>query len=304
MDSPDFSLKGVLDQPYDDDPLSELNMLFNRLEMMNGKASTEGLGNIVKRITALLADYLYKVMSNINANVIGMFKSIKRSELEAFIASNKMSMRILRDAQYSKIYKAKGPTLPFTKDPATVGNFLDDVLKSYNMKKRLADITKNYNSFSSAVKLNDISKGSGILDTIHGLNMPEVVSGNISSIKEMVMVKLPRKLSAFGDAFDSIDDLDKSIGIALKSADEFNSAVKTTGMLNDLYKSLDKVHRTLSKVDTSKIDILKLKRVVNDIRDTGSLIESYGVIVKEAHHLEHWLVGTIDSAIARAKTKI
>lgn len=284
-----------------DDPMVQLEELFNRLDVMKDSASTEGLVSIVKRITVALSDYMIKIMANIKSNVTGIFKSIKRSELEAYLQSKHLAYKVFKKANYSTVYKAKSPYFPFNKNPSQVANFCNDTFKSYNMQMRLRDITKNYYDFCSAVQHNDASKASVLLDTISNLNMSQVVSSTMSVIKDMVLVRLPKKYSTFGATFSSVDEMTKAVDLTLKSKGEFNNSVKTVNMLRDLYKAFDKINLTLSNVDAKKIDILKLRRVVEVIRDTGSLIDSYGVVVREAHHLDHNLVNTLTTAIDKAK---
>jgi anaerobic glycerol-3-phosphate dehydrogenase len=56
-------------------------------------------------------------------------------------------------------------------------------------------------------------------------------------------------------------------------------------------------------VDISKVDISKLKKVATVVRDTGDLINTYGMSIKELHHTEHWLVGVLGSVKSAALIK-
>jgi hypothetical protein len=180
---------------------------------------------------------------------------------------------------------------------------MNKVMVDFNMLSRSKEMLTNYTSFNKCIKSDDMEHAVTILDTLDNNNMVDIVSEVSHKIQDIVIVKLPNKLTRFGTMFNSNVALKTSVDTCLKSSGEFNDAISSEKVLRKLYKVLDNTYKILSNVDISKVDISKLKKVATVVRDTGDLINTYGMSIKELHHTEHWLVGVLGSVKSAALIK-
>ena len=76
-------------------------------------------------------------------------------------------------------------------------------------------------------------------------------------------------------------------------ADELEKALKVGSLLDKLYDALVRIQKSILKEKEKNIDFGRIIHISTIINDTGSFIEQYAILVKEYHHLEHWLAVVI-----------
>lgn len=286
----------VTDEEIEDAALEAEHELKNCL-YLHGRTSTEGLASAAGRVVRSLTDFLIKMISNLKTTVTGIFKKIKRSELQAFISSHRTNYMKLKNTEYSKLYKVMVEQYSFTETPSAVGSFFLSSFNSLGMKKRFDDILEQYMVLNANLRGGDIDQAQATIKRIEELNAEGIVKGVDKRLKELVVVRPPKKLGTIGDAFNSTEDIIDAVETTLKGSGELDIAMTISSRLEKLYKTFEKLGESLQVANTKGVVIGKLKGVTSTIKSTGTLLTTYAMMVQEYHHLEHYLTSVIDAGV-------
>lgn len=291
--SPEFNLNKV------EMSSGDIDKLINQYTRLQVGGSVEGISSVTTNIVYGLGDYLVKLANNLKTVVTGALKDVKRSELQLTIDKHRLSYTRLNRADYSEVFKGSTGFYPFKKDPASVAAFCHDEFKRLKMGSRLPEIADCYHILSSSIGSGDSSKTIAMIEKINGLNVPANSSSIKSQLEEMIVVHIPTKLSTIGATFDSVSDITSAVTSTLSSEDELNQAVSVGKRLNHLYEGFEGIQKALHVNLDKGHDISSLKGLPQMVKDTGELIESYAMLVREYHHLDHYLSVVLGSAISR-----
>jgi len=294
-------IPGMLDQVGKDLDVKDIDAMFAWYGKRKENGSVEGIGRIANNIAIAFGDFIIRTGSNIKITITGMFKDLKRSALRVFIASNKLGMIRVFGSDYTQLQPVICSSYPFTLNCKTVGMYCKDAFEVIGMNKRLVTIIEEYMHLGAAIKTGDIGSSIAIMNRINVLNMKE--QNNIKdTLTHMVASQSTKNYTTFGEVFDSVTDYREAIDIALQSADELDVAIKADKLLDALYRSYEKLKDSITHASTTNFDLSKLSGIAGIIYDTGDLIESYALLVREYHHLEMFLTNVSEACLKTLKS--
>lgn len=251
-------------------------------------ASVEGIASITSNVATIFGDFVIRFGNNLKMIVTGWFKDVKRSVLKEYVDSHKLLMMQTMEANYSELVNIQGSFYPFAKSPKEMAVYFKITFAVLDMKKRFKSLTENYLHLAAAIRVGDIDLAVKLLNTISDLNMQQQL--NIKSeLSDMVMLASDVNYTEFGNVFNAVSEYKEAVNLTLSCSDELNEAVTISKHLDVLYGAFDKLKAAVSHITTLHIDFSQLNGTASTVNATGELIESYAVLTKEYHHLEHWL---------------
>ena len=264
--------------------------------LKNNSGSVEGLESIAGNIAIAFGDFVGRIGSNIKVSVSGFFKDIKRSALRITMSSNKLGMMRVFGADYTQLKGTVCSSFPFTVNCDTVGKYCNDTFTIIDMNKRVVSLIEEYLHLSGLIKTGNINLCVAKMNRINELNMKSQLNVK-STLSQMIAVPSHKNFSTFGEVFNSVKEFHDAVNLTLKCADELEVAMKVDTLTDHLYKAYDKLKDSISHASTTELDLSKLTGLATALYDTGELIESYAMLVKEYHHLEYWLSTTSEACL-------
>jgi len=278
---------------------SDVDYLFKQYDQLRLSGSTEGLGRIASNIAIAFSDLILRLTGNLKLQLTGMFKDIKQSSLQALLHHNKIRMISVMKSDYTEVKDILCPRWNFTTSPDDVISYCGETFKIFTMLKRMSDLIDSYNHLAAAINIGDINLAAGIIDKIIILNMKP--SDNVKRVLSTMVTNTSTQSSTyFGTVFNSMQEYKDVMNKAL-STDELDTSIKVAKSLGNLYGAFDKVNAAITKASTTNNDISRLSHIVSTVYDTGSLLESYAMVVTEYHHLEWWLKGVTEELMKNDK---
>lgn len=278
----------------------EVDCLFSEYENRQKFASTEGLSNVATNIAITFSDFVIRIGNNIKTGVSGIFKDIKRSSLQELLQSNRLGMSRVLSADYTKLIDMKCYPCPFTVKPSTFAAYCKENFITIDIAKRLPDIIDQYMLLGASIRVGDIDKAVTIMMKIDNLNMKHQLHINENLIK-MIASTAGVSNVEFGKIFDSTAEFKSAVELTAVQGGELDIAIKSAKLLDTLYKSFYKLHEAITHAASTEMELSKLTGVAVIINDTGKLIESYAMLIREYHHLEHFLTTISISALSLMK---
>ena len=277
---------------------NEIENTIKQFERIEKNASIEGIGSLASRLVIGLTDYILKVGNNLRYTVTGLFKNVKRSELQAFLSSKGLATIKLYNANYSSLYKAKVPYFPYNQSPLTVSAYTNDTFKSLDMYSKVISIIEGYFRLAADIRAKDSDSASATINKLNSLNDRPFTKGVEDNLKKLVVTRVPSNYGTLGQWFASMSELKPVVETTLKSAIVFDEAITISKKMETLYSALEELNKSIEYLIDSNFNISKLKGLTQTIRDSGDLIVVFGVMVKEQSHLEHWTVEVLNSGIS------
>lgn len=298
-------IPSILEQPLLDLGHHEVDQLFVEYGRRKDYASLESLGGFASSLATSFGDFLYRVGTNLKALGESFFKDFRRSELQVIVHANKVSIYMLFNSEYTELMNVECPVYPFELRPYSVASYCNSVFSLLSMNKRLIDITEEYMRLGASIRNKDEKAAVDALNKITVLNLKNNDSIKIKeTLTNMVAGQSTKTKALFHDVFDASSEFKEAVEAALISANEFNTAMavgKTVDILGKAYHKLDEAVSFAAKTPGS-FDLSKISTVSGTIYETGELIESYAMLVREYHHLELWLSVVISNCL-KAKKK-
>ena len=261
-------------------------------------ASLEGLESIAGSIAISFGDFVFRVANNLRVFATGAFKDIKRSELQIVIQSNKISVARTMRLGYTVLMDVECAVYPFTLNCNTVNSYCTGMFLQLDVMKRISGLIDSYLRLAGGIKANNMGVVSESLGLILSKNMKDQLDIK-ESLSTMILVHQKASRMKFGEVFDSTEEYEDAVNMCLKYAHEFDTAIKIDKMMTHLYKAYDRLNEAIKYAAETNFDMGKLSGVATAIYDTGNLIESYAMLVKEAHHMDHWLSTTTVECIKK-----
>ncbi len=280
----------------------ELINLFIRYGRMKDTASVEGLGRIASNISLAFSDFVSRVGSNIKSIVSSTYKDINRSSLQQVLQANKASYihMFSSGSIYDRVVALPVPAYPFTVSPKEVGDYCRNTFAMIIMHKRIIDIIESYRRLASAIRAGNVGEGLLAIQKLDVFNMPKTLSIKPDLIR-MVAGKGDDASVEFGKLFNSMTEYKEAVEITASCSIELELAIKTAKILDQLYKAFDQLQASIEYASSTSFDIGKFSGIVNTISATGELIESYGLLCIEYHHLEYHLSKVTEAVIRQSK---
>lgn len=280
--------------------IEELEQLIKWYGVRKENASTEGLENIASKIAIAFGDFILRIGNNIVTIGTSLFKDVKRSTLEITRDHHRLGMISALSSDYTAIVKVNCNVYPFTVDPKDVLYFCDANFNLLNMRKRMIEIIDAYNKLASTINIGSEQNAIEAIAYVNEKNIHEQLTIK-QDLPQIVKGQVLKSNSTFGEVFDSTGEFKDAVEYALKLAEEFNTAARVGKMLPNLYASFDKLKNNIEKAVQSDFNFNAITGIANTLHNTGELIESYGLLVKEYHHMEFWLAATIEAIIKQKK---
>lgn len=289
----------IYDSPILNLEAKDIDNLFKLYGYTEGQLSEENLGKIASNIAISFGDFVIRVGTNIKANVSGMFKDFKRSTLLIAIQSNKLGVNRLYGADYSKLVNMIIPLYPFTKPPKDVINYINSMITTFDMERRIVSIIDKYMMIGSAIGLKDLDKAQILIQDVNDL----LINKRYEVSDELIRIVAPsgKNRSTFGDVFDSVSEFREAIDLGLLNAQEFEKAINVGKLLEKLYSAFNTIHNNIIKVKDTSMSIQHISGIATTMNDTGVLIEQYAMLMKEYHHYEYFLSLVIEEGLKEMK---
>lgn len=286
-----FIINPLYSHPVEGLSADELQNLFSVYHHTNNNISEENLRSFTSNIAISFGDFIFRIGNNIKANIGGMFKQFKRSELKIAIDSNKLSLQKIFQSDYSTLCQFSYPQYPFNFSPKEVMKFMDEYFVRFDMLKRMENLIHEYSMFASYIEVSDMASAESVIKRIQSMNLR---SYNEVTNYQRRAIALPNgKDVSFGKIFNSVTEFREAVDVVMTHADELEKALKVGSLLDKLYDALVRIQKSILKAKEKNIDFGRIIHISTIINDTGSFIEQYAILVKEYHHLEHWLAVVI-----------
>ena len=293
-------LIGSMDIGRSEVSLEELGCMFVRYETLVNKSSVEGLGKLASNIAIGFNDFVRKVVMNVNVELHGILKNIKRSELKALIDGNALGMRRVMSAGYVDLKDIECPNFPFSVSPREMSAFFQVNFKALNMIQTMGHIINEYHYLAAVIRLGNVDKIKSSLAKIESLNMASYLTIKNDLIK-LVAKPDGTNHTVFGNIFSSVSEFDEAIKNTLADEKELNNAIDIAKLIESLYGAFETLKDNVSHATTTGLDFSKINNITTVIDHTGNLIEEYSMLVSEYHHLEHWLSTTTKNLLSTMK---
>lgn len=290
----------VFDESVINYSIEELEHLFNWYGTQKVMGSTEGLGKIASNISIAFIDFLIKIKKNIQYSISPYYSDLNRSELMFHMDAHNRAMIRVFGMPYTELIKVPCPQFPFTISVNSINTYCKNTFDTVEMIKRIVSLIEGYAELAAAIQINDAERASTTLIKLNTLNINDIQRSIKHNLIKFV-AKPSQNKSTFGAHFDSVAAFQESIDLALLYAGEFDAAIKVSKLLSKLYSTFDKLRDAIVKASSTDFDLSSLAGVVTSINHTGELLESYGMLVKEAHHVEHWLTIIADECVTFVK---
>lgn len=292
----------ILKQDHDAENISveELEQLISWYGVRKENASTEGLENIATKIAIAFGDFILRIGNNIIAINAGLFKDIKRSTLEITRDHHRIGMMNALSSDYTSIVRVKCSVYPFVVEPKDMLYFCEANFNLLNMRKRMVEIIEAYTKLASTISIGSEQNAIEAIAYVNDKNIHDQLTIR-QDLPKMVQGQVLKSSVDFGDIFNSTSEFSDAVQYALKLADEFNTAARVGKMLPNLYSAFDKLKNNIEKAVQSDFDFNAITGIANTLHNTGELLESYGLLVKEYHHMEFWLASVIEAIIKQKK---
>jgi len=265
-----------------------LNAYFKGLDRINDNKATEG---IITKIVLNITDIIGRIINNLKSMILNIFKSLDRSELRAYVDSNRASIAVILRKDYSDISGLKVAAFPFTMDKLQMIDTISSYFFKMSMDKRIKDINKSLLNIYEKM-LNKKALTTELKD-LKALLINDEASEVFTLIKEFT--DTDNIISKFGDMFKSMNEFKIYYNKVLNSSGEIDKAIKLSNILEkQTYPILDRYNRSLTK-DESLVESFKKsgKEFAKEVYNLGYLIDAYGHLVKHYHHVEHNLVNIL-----------
>ena len=275
----------------------EVELLFMRYDRLKTTASVEGLASTVSSIVTGLVDITLNAITNIRITLKGLFKDVKRSELQAYFHSHTTRVRKLNEIGYTSINKVKIPFYSFKDSPNTMAAYCVDTFKLLNMRSRMNKLIDEYSMLAACLRTEDINKAANHITQLNALNSITLSEGILTKLSGTVITRPDANTVMVGKVFNSVGEISQAVDTTLRCSEELNAALSVEKLLDPLYNQYEKIAKALLDNKDAGVDISKLSRLGIVIRDTGKLIEHYAVLVKEYISLEHFLVNVLHACL-------
>lgn len=271
------------------DDYNELIYQFSKFEKTISSTATEG---IISKVAFNISDLILRLFNNLQSMITNVFKTLDRSELKAYIDSNRVSVFAVLKKNYSDISNIEVAEFPFSMDKMKMADMTSAYFYKLSMKKRIKDINKLLiNIYSKMLNKKQLSNE---IKTLQSLLSTDVATDIFSMIKKYTVID-GKIVSKFGDMFSSMNEFNSYYKKVLSSSDELNNAIKTSNIIEKkTYSILEKFNKSLSN-DSSLVTVFKKsgKDFAKDIYNLGYLIDAYGHLAKHYHHMEHNVVNIL-----------
>jgi len=283
-------------KPDNLDELSDdIESLISRYDKLKLVGTTEGLGNIASQVITGIIDFIIGSISNIKTMIFKMFADVRRSELEAYLQRHMVHYHKVKQTGYTEIYKTRTMFYPFKTPPVEMATFFVDTFKLLDIKTKFWSIISEYKLVAANLRIGDTAKANIHLNLINTLNATKITDSFMAKLLKTVVTQHSRNHTTFGEIFQSVKEFTAAISITLTCKDELNTAIAISTELDNLYKAYESITEALTTHIDHGIDISKLRGLSTTIRDTGHLLERYGVLIKEYTTIDHFLVTVLDS---------
>lgn len=297
--STDYSAE-VFDASVIQYSIEELEHLLSWYGTQKVMGSAEGLGKIASNISIAFIDFLIKIKKNIQYSISPLYTDLNRSELMFHMDAHSRAMNRVFQMPYTELKNVACPQWPFTISVNATNTYCKDTFESIEMIKRMVSLIEGYAELGAAIQINDAGRASTTLIRINTLNINDIQRSVKHNLIKFV-AKPSQSKTSFGSVFDSVASFQEAIDLALLYSGEFDASIKVSKLLSKLYSVFDKLRDAIVKASTTDFDLSSLAGVVTSINHTGELLESYGMLVKEAHHVEHWLTVSAEECVKIAK---
>lgn len=288
------------EQKLVDVSVEELEELISWYGIRKENASTEGLENIASKIAIAFGDFILRIGNNIIAVTGGLFKDVKRSTLEITRDHHRLGMMNALASDYTSIVRVNCNVYPFVVEPKDVLYYCDANFNLMNMRKRIVEIIDAYTKLAATINIGSEQNAIDAIAYVNEKNIHDQLTVKYD-LPKMVKGQVLKSTDTFGDIFNSTSEFKDSVEYAFKMADEFNTAARVGKMLPNLYNSFDKLKTNIEKAVQSDFNFNAITGIANTLHNTGELLESYGLLVKEYHHMEFWLASVVEAIIKQKK---
>jgi hypothetical protein len=278
----------------------ELEQLISWYNVRKENASLEGLESIAGKIAIAFGDFILRIGNNILTNVTGLFKDVKRSSLEITRDHHRLGFINALGSDYTSVVNVNCNVYPFVVNPVDVIHFCESNFNLLVMRKRIIEIIEAYIKLANVISTHSEENAIAAIAYVNEKNIHSQLTIK-QDLPQMVKGQNLKTGDKFGDIFNSTGEFRETVEYSLKLVDEYNSAAKVGKMLPNLYNSFDKLKVAIEKAVSSDFDFNAITGIASTLHNTGELLESYGLLVKEYHHLEFWLSSVVESIIKQKK---
>ena len=280
--------------------VEDIERLLRRYHLQRDVGSVEGLGKIAENIGVAFGDFLTRIRKNITTGISGYYSDMKRSALMELVDSNPRGMARVFEADYTTLQNISCAPYPFIPNPETINSYCKSTFETLVMLKRMNALIDEYLELSASIQISDANKAIGVISRINSTNSYSLQLDIKQTLINSV-AKITQSKSSFGATFNSVGEYRDAIDTALLYANELEIGIKVSKLLPKLYLAFDKLRDSIIKASSSNFDLSSLAGIAGTVNQTGELLESYGMLVKEYHHLEWWLTSLSELCMAKLK---
>ena len=276
----------------------DLDYLFNSINTSNESLSQyeqllkydfdsialESFGSNITRFITGILDTILKLLNNFKATVLGVFKDLKRTELQEYEDSNKITLSRVLKYPYEflaqqNVVVPKGMVKPYKVTTEKIKECLDTLDMVNRSEKALASIDNVLNMLMSNAKL-QVKQDTINVGELRSLEQSFKQENNcFSPFKRCEERK-------FSDVFQSDHCLKDTYDLLSNTVLHEQDVSKVYNTLEKIYSKLEQILKLVESnhVNITKSDILTLSGQVTTL---AKLFDMYGVVVTDLQRVEH-----------------
>lgn len=246
--------------------------------------ATESFNSSIVRFLTGILNVLTKIVNNIHASILGLFKELKRTELQYYIDANKFSINRILSVRYDLIANLSVPIpLGMITPYRVTTEKINICINNLDMMNRMIGTLDSIDNL-----VNALLTGSNVTIENNTLNMGELTAIENAFKNESKCFSVVKRNSEteFSKVFPSDHCLKDTFTLLDQATKEEYNVTKVYAILETIYQKFEQIITLVSSegATLTKNDLLLLSAQTTTL---AKIFDIYGVTMQDLQRVEH-----------------
>lgn len=246
--------------------------------------ATESFNSSIVRFLTGILNVLTKIVNNVHASILGLFKELKRTELQYYIDANKFSINRILSVRYDLIANLSVPIpLGMITPYRVTTEKINICINNLDMMNRMIGTLDSIDNL-----VNALLTGSNVTIENNTLNMGELTAIENAFKNESKCFSVVKRNSEteFSKVFPSDHCLKDTFTLLDQATKEEYNVTKVYAILETIYQKFEQIITLVSSegATLTKNDLLLLSAQTTTL---AKIFDIYGVTMQDLQRVEH-----------------